>query len=485
MNLRSMLDSLKSRKFRFGGYATLMVIVVLAVLVAVNLLVDQIPGKLDLTQNQIFSLSPETYKVVSGLTNDVTITMLAKPGSEDPTIKAILDKYAAASRHIKVQSIDLELNPTWAKQYETPGTSLSAGGVVVAGARKFRTVGLYDMYNYDTSNPNQQPQLTSLSVEQRVTSALLYIGAARNVTLATLQGQGEETLDSVGLASAASNDNYTVTNLDLLSAKAVPPDTDILLILAPNTDLSAEAADKVRSFLAAGGRAVIVLDLLKATGDMPNLAGILKTYGLQVQRGLIVESDQNKVAGSNPLWILPNLEYHDILTPIRNNNYPILMPNAEAIQTLALHKATLKIEPLLTTSASSYDKPSPEKAKTSAKEPGDIAGPFNLAVAVTDPANQGGNTASKDTKLVVIGSAGFLNSQITSQVPGNSDFFMNSVGWLTEKPDTITVRAKSLLTMRLTMSQEQSLLYAGIVVILMPLLVLGGGFYVWIRRRHL
>lgn len=85
----------------------------------------------------------------------------------------------------------------------------------------------------------------------------------------------------------------------------------------------------------------------------------------------------------------------------------------------------------------------------------------------------------------MIGSAGFLNSQITSQVPGNSDFFMNSVGWLTEKPDTITVRAKSLLTMRLTMSQEQSLLYAGIVVILMPLLVLGGGFYVWIRRRHL
>ncbi len=29
------------------------------------------------------------------------------------------------------------------------------------------------MYNYDTSNPNRQPQLTSLSVEQRVTSAVL------------------------------------------------------------------------------------------------------------------------------------------------------------------------------------------------------------------------------------------------------------------------------------------------------------------------
>ena len=482
MNLRSMLDSLKSRKFRFGGYATLMVIVVLAVLVAVNLLVDQIPGKLDLTQNKIFSLSPETYKVVSGLTNDVTITMLAKPGSEDPTIKAILDKYAAASRHVKIQSIDLELNPTWAKQYETPGTSLSAGGVVVAGAKKFRTIGLYDMYNYDTSNPNQQPQLTSLSVEQRVTSALLFVTAARNVTLYVLQGHGEQTLESLGMSTAVGNENYASKSLTLLTAAGVPDDADVLLILAPKTDLSTQDADKVRAYLARGGRAVILFNVMTKENELPNLAGVLQSYGVAVRNVVVVEGDQNRVAAQQPLWIIPTLEYHDILAPLRTNNYDVVLPYAQAVQTLALKKRTLKIEPLLSSSSNSWGKTDIAHAKTAAKASGDLPGPFALAVAVTDPAP---DASKKDTKLIVVGDVQFLAQLFTSQVPGNADFFMNSLGWLRGQKESISIRPKNLQTMRLSLSNLQSLLYSGLVVIILPLLVLGTGFAVWMRRRHL
>ena len=62
----------------------------------------------------------------------------------------------------------------------------------MAPGKKFKTIGVYDMYNYDTSNydptnPNSQPQLTSLSVEQRVTSAIQYVTAAKNVTAYVLR----------------------------------------------------------------------------------------------------------------------------------------------------------------------------------------------------------------------------------------------------------------------------------------------------------
>jgi ABC-type uncharacterized transport system involved in gliding motility auxiliary subunit len=103
-------------------------------------------------------------------------------------------------------------------------------------------------------------------------------------------------------------------------------------------------------------------------------------------------------------------------------------------------------------------------------------------VAITDPAS---DPSKKDTRLIVVGSASFLAQSFWTQVPGNADFFLNSLGWLKGKTEEITVRPKSVLTMRLGLNNLQALLFSGIVVILMPLLVLGAGFTVWIRRRHL
>ncbi len=216
---------------------------------------DRSPGRLDLTQNKIYSLSPETYKLLDGLKTDVTITTIGKPGGEDATIHEILLKYAARNRHVKLQTIDPELNPGWTKKYDPTGQGLAAGTLIVATPTKYKNIGLYDMYNYDTSNydpsnPNSQPQLTSLSVEQRVTSALLFVTAARNTTIAVLEGHGEQTLDAFGLSSSINNENYAVQTLSFLSAPAVPAGTDILLILAPKTDLTSADADKVRAYLA-------------------------------------------------------------------------------------------------------------------------------------------------------------------------------------------------------------------------------------------
>jgi len=484
----AIVGQLGNRKLRFGGYATLLIVGALAIVIVLNVLVGQIPGKLDLTQNKIYSISPETYKVLDGLKADVTVTTIGKPGSEDPTIHEVLLKYAARSRHIKLQTIDPELKPGWTKQYDPTGQGLAAGTLIVAAPSKYKNIGVYDMYNYDTSNydptnPNSQPQLTSLSVEQRVTSALLFVTAAKNTTLAVLQGHGEQTLDAFGLRSAASNENYDVRPLSLLSEPAVPADADVLLILAPKTDLTAQDADKVRAYLAGGGKAVILVDLLTKENEFPNLAGVLQTYGVEVRNVVVIEGDPNKIWNpSTPAAVIPGLEYHDILAPLRTNNYPIAMLAPQMVQTLDLKKKSLKIEPLLSSSARSYGKRNTGNVKAITREGGDLPGPFTLAVAITDPA---ADASKQDTKLVVVGSASFLTPQISGMTPGNSDFFMNSVGWLKGTKESITIRPKSLQALRLTTSNLAALLLSGLVVILMPLLVLGAGFIVWARRRHL
>ena len=482
MKKTTLFGSLSSRKLRYGGYATLLVVVTLAIIVVINVLVQQIPGKLDLTKNQIFSLSPETFKVLDGLKQDVTVTQVARGGSEDPTVKEILAKYAARNHRIKLQTIDPERNPGWAKQYASNGQAPGAGSVVVASGQRFKTIGQYDMYNYDYSNPNQEPTLTSLSVEQRVTSALLYVTAAKNVTIDVLQGHGEQTLDSLGLSTAVGNENYEVKPLTLLTVPSVPAGADILLVLAPKKDISSDDDAKIRAYLANGGRAVFVFDILSSDNEFPNLAGLMKSYGIAVRSMVVVEGSQNNVAAGNPMYLIPKLEYHDILSPLRTGNLAILMPFSGSIETLALKKRSLKVEPLLSTTDNSWGKKDIENITTLSKQKGDAQGPFTLAVAITDPAS---DASGKDTRLVVIASARFLAQSLSSQIPGNLDFFLNDLGWLKGKTDEITVRPKSMLTMRLALNSLQALLFSGLVVIVMPLLVLGAGFFVWIRRRHL
>lgn len=58
-NFRSVKESFKSKKFKYGGYATLMVAVVIAIAIIINLIVDQITWEVDLTQNQMYSLSEQ------------------------------------------------------------------------------------------------------------------------------------------------------------------------------------------------------------------------------------------------------------------------------------------------------------------------------------------------------------------------------------------------------------------------------------------
>ncbi len=383
--------------------------------------------------------------------------------------------------------MDPERNPGWSKSYDTAGSGLRDGSLVVAaaGARgsaaagRFRVIDPLDMYNYSMSG--EQPRLTGLSVEQKVTSALQYVTAERGIVAYAVQGHGEKSLAEYGLASAVDGENYERKELNLLTEPAVPADADLLLVLSPRSDFPAQEAEKVRAWLAAGGRALFLLDVQDRADAMGNIAGLLKSYGLAAENRMVVEPDPNHAAFGNPLFLVPVQEGHEILDPLRAKKYPILMPFARPIRTLDLRKRTLKIEPLLSTTQISIAKLGSGEEVRMRRDPGDPLGPFQLAVAVTDP----GDGGRRDTRIVVVGSSSFLVPEISSQAPGNTDFFLNCMGWLGEKKDTLTIRAKSMISFPLNMTMTQRWIFSAVVVILMPLLLLGWALAVWVRRRHL
>jgi len=85
----------------------------------------------------------------------------------------------------------------------------------------------------------------------------------------------------------------------------------------------------------------------------------------------------------------------------------------------------------------------------------------------------------------VVANTNILNSSLISQVLGNANFELNSINWLRDREEGISIRHKSLLTSYLRISASQQLIFSGVVVILIPLIVLASGLTVWLRRRHL
>jgi ABC-type uncharacterized transport system involved in gliding motility auxiliary subunit len=122
-------------------------------------------------------------------------------------------------------------------------------------------------------------------------------------------------------------------------------------------------------------------------------------------------------------------------------------------------------------------------------DPNGPAAPLNIGVTVettvdtTTPVTGSETTKPPVTRLVVVGDADFLSDDLTSQPIGNLDLFYNTVNWLSQSEERISVRPKDTTARQLFLSGEQSNLIAWSTIVFLPLLVLLGGGYVWWRRR--
>lgn len=465
--------SFMEKKFRYGGYATLVTAVVLAILLIVNLLVGQLNWKVDLTKNKLFSLSEQSDKILDELNKDITIYVFEEPGKEDPVVKTILEKYTTRSNKVKIEYKDPVKYPALAKQYNQNGNDVSQGSIVVSADSKFKLIGPEDLMNYSYDQYGQTVA-DSIAIEQRITGAMIYITSTETPIVYTLKGHEEEELPA-DITKQMEFENYTVKDLNLLLKSATLTPGSTLFVVSPKRDISNDELTTIKDFLLKGGKAIFFMDIVNV--DMPNFQSILNTYGIGVKRTVVVEGDPNYSAGGNPVFLVPDMGGHEIVNLLKSGNLPVLIPGAQALELKDLKKSTTTIEPLLTTSKNSWGKAN-LNASTVEKQAGDFQGPFTLAVAVTDAVS-----SEINTKLVVVSNGLFVDPQYVAN-GGNIDFVMNSISWLQDKKDNISIRPKSLMEGNLNINDAERLLLSGVVVIVIPAAIAVLGIMIWLRRKR-
>ncbi len=476
--------SFTSGVFKKGSYSAGLSVIVIAVIIAVNLVASQLPDSvksIDMTSQKYYTLSKSTKDILKKLDDKITIYQVANKGSEDKTISKLLKKYEDLTDKIEVKTLDPELNPGLVTSYEA--SDLSQNSLIVLNGDKKKLIDYSDIYETDYSAYyTTGTTSTSFDGEGEITSAINYVTTDELPKMYTLSGHDEQKFSQT-ISDALVKQNIEIDDLNLLATGEVPADCDILTILAPAKDCSKEEADSIISYLENGGKALIVMNYYFSGADTPNFGSVLDAYGVAMQTGYINEVDENYFFRQG-YYLLPEVKEHDITSSFYNKMY-IMAPISQGIEKLKGARETLKIEDLLTTTDSSYSDVDygAEMAGdgTNTKSADDVNGPFSLAVAISE--ENGENT----TKLVVYGSyIMFTDDIIGSYSLGNVDMLKNSVSWMCDlkTAGTVSIDSKSMDVPQNTIASGKANAWTLCFVVLIPLFVTGIGFTIWYRRRR-
>src|SRR6187200_657247 len=110
---REIARDFSGRQARYGTLAGASVLVVLAILGAINYLAERHNKRWDLTAASQYSLSDQTKKVLQGLTKPVHATVFAKTEDFD-RFRTRLDEYQYVTKPLQVEYIDPEKRPSMA-----------------------------------------------------------------------------------------------------------------------------------------------------------------------------------------------------------------------------------------------------------------------------------------------------------------------------------------------------------------------------------
>jgi len=465
----------KSRTAIYGMNTVILFCVFLGILIFANLLSARHKHRFDFTSTGIFTLAPQTQKIVAHLPREVTMTAFFQ--SESPTragFKNLMDGYLALSDKIKLSFVDPDKNPAIIKQY-----GITTYGTVALESGKQET---------KVQNPT----------EESITNAILKVTRDEKKKIYFLKGHGErdpDNTESQGYSAAKKaleRDGFTVEKLLLLQTANVPGDADALVIAGPEKPILPEEQKALETFLQKGGSILLLLDPQTKSG----LDGFLSRWGIGLQEDIVIDPMSKLFGGDYAAPVVSQYMIHDIT---KNFSLPTIFP---VLRSVTAKKAEgVEVEELLQTGANSWAEIDFTGKKVKFDEGVDRKGPVTIAVIASKkitpekkatPDADANETKEKTTpekksakqsNLMVVGDSDFANNTYFN-FSGNGDFFLNAASWLAEEENLIAIRPRERkdTPIHLTSDWGSAIFLMG-TIIFPGVIVLIGIRKWWARRR--
>lgn len=472
----SMMDNFRAsftgRKFRSGAYVSLISAIVVVLILVVNLIVSELDLNIDLSSQDLYTLTDDTLELVNNLEDDITIYYLVETGTSAKVFQKIAEKYDNLSERITLEQKDPVLYPKFASQYVEDPIITNSFLVVNHSNNRAKYIDNSEMFVKEFNYQKYDFDITGIDVEGKLTSAIQYVTTPDLPVLYMTSGHSELEMGEL-FKETMKKQNVTVNTLETIKQETIPEDCDILFINAPRADFTIDEITRIKDYMAAGGNVIAVLDYRGE--NMPNLLSLLDYYGIEMKDGVVCEGDANMHVPQYPHYIVPKILDHEITATVTDSKRYVITPIAAGLVESENNRSSIKLQPLLTTSDKAYSKVD-DNAITFEKEAGDIEGPFYLGVLSSDTYN------STTSNLVVYTSELiFEDSSIGNY--GNMDLLKSTVSFLSGEVSPISVRTRSVLPESIYLTQQQAISWGVVTVVVVPVVILVIGIFVSLRRR--
>jgi ABC-type uncharacterized transport system involved in gliding motility auxiliary subunit len=490
---REFLAFFSRRQARYGTLSIASVALVLAILAGLNYVATRQNKRWDLTSSQEFTLSDQTKKVLTNLKEPLKMNVFAKE-TDFGRFRDKLAEYEYTSKQVKIDYTDPDKEPELAKKYEIQ----SYGTVAVEYHGRIERV--------------------TNETEQDVTNAIIKAVEGQQKKVYFTQGHGEHDTGSADertgynfIAQSIGRENFGIEKLVLAQSPTVPADASVIVVAGPKKDFLQPEIDALKGYLNHGGKVLFMIDPPDGAEAAPltNLIALVKEWGFDIGDNIVIDtSGIGQLVGRGPgMPVAVSYPQHAITE--RFGNVMTGFPLARSVTPAANPPSGRSPQTIVETSPQSWAetdiKAIFERRPVKFDEgSGDKKGPISLAAAVsapapeqpaappTPPAGTNGNTPpapaptpeapKRDTRVVVFGDSDFVSNSGLG-VPGNGDLFLNSVNWLAQQENLISIRPKTTEDRRVTLTQEQQFMVFLFSVAFLPGMIVIAGIVNWWRRR--
>lgn len=524
-----------TKKIRYGTLATaitaIFIVVVVLINVVVGIVMERYPLKVDLTANKIYEISEQTIKYLKGIDSSVELVVMSdetlyKSNPDYKKAAEIIEKYAKYSDNIEVKYVDMQKHPDeYAKYNDKYSGDIAENNVVIASGdkTKIRVTATENLFIIGANYATGRYEAVGLQAEQVLTSAIMHVTNANPKKVAIINAEPHAiNMDSLlMLANVMDANGYEYEIIDL-KTEELTNEFSIAILVAPKDDLTATEMDKLRNYLDNSGyyskNMLYIGDIYQ--GLTPNIDAFIEEWGFKLGRSTVVEAEdaqrqyvtlisdasvgQTYNVGASLASIAEDVYSEGLV----NTRLPIVAPQARPIEVLWESNGQRTTSVLLNTSSSSYLYPYAEEAQKSQDALGDgeevstdeidedvseVTTAFDeetaekstqVVIAVGEKSKVLGD-GRVSSKVMVMSSASMIDYAIMeNKAYNNSEYVINSLNIMTGKESGIIVESKEFNSQTIAVTEKQLGILRNLTMIIIPLIIVAIGVFVYIRRRN-
>jgi ABC-type uncharacterized transport system involved in gliding motility auxiliary subunit len=471
---REIAKMFSRRQARYGTLTGVSILVVLAILIALNYIGKRQNKRWDFTETKVYSLSDQTKNYVGKLDSPLQVMVFDQDSGNFQQYRDRFKEYQYASKQIAVDYIDPDKKREIAQQNQ-----IQQYGTIVL---KYK-----DRTERVTSN-----------TEQDITNGIIKVVTGQQKKIYFTQGHGEkdttgsDRLGYAGVAAALKNENYSVDKLVIAQKGSIPDDAAVVIIAGPTVDFLSGEVDALKTYLGKAGKLLMMLDPPDKADSAPmtNLIALAHDWGIDVGNNVVIDrSGMGQMLNASPTQpVVASYPSHPITERF---NVMTIFPLSRSVTPVSGGVNGHIAQTIAETSEASWSETNLKdlyagKAELNENQ-GDKKGPIPLAAAVSaaniEAPKEGAppEGPKPETRVAVFGDSDFVGQQVLG-FAGNRDLFMNTIGWLSQQENLISIRPKEPSDRRLTMTaaQQNNVMFLCLGI---PVAVFGTGIYSWWRRR--